>query len=97
MPTATDDALGSEKWSAGLANVLFNAKSPKYQFGYLLTWQHSFAGESDRADVNIGAFQPFFSISLAMGCICAAPPYGSITSRTTITAYPSVSVSGSAK
>lgn len=26
-PTASDDALGSGKWSAGFANVLFNAKS----------------------------------------------------------------------
>ena len=67
MPTATEDALGSEKWSAGLANVLFNAKSHKYQFGYLLTWQHSFAGESDRHDVNAGAFQPFFLYQLGKG------------------------------
>lgn len=74
MPTATDDALGSEKWSAGLANVLFNAKSPKYQFGYLLTWQHSFAGESDRADVNIGAFQPFFFYQLGNGLYLRSAP-----------------------
>ena len=31
-PTATEDQLGSEKWSAGLANVLFNASSPKFQY-----------------------------------------------------------------
>ncbi len=66
-PTATDESLGSEKWSAGLANVLFDARSPKYQYGYLLTWQHSFAGESDRADVNFGAFQPFGMIQLGDG------------------------------
>ena len=34
-PSATDDALGSGKWSAGFANVLFNAKSKKFQYGYL--------------------------------------------------------------
>ncbi len=64
IPTATDETLGSEKWSAGLANVLFDARSPKFQYGYLLTWQHSFAGESERADVNIGAFQPFGILQL---------------------------------
>ena len=74
MPTATEDALGSEKWSAGLANLYFNAKSPKYQFGYLLTWQHSFAGESDRADVNAGAFQPFFFYQLGKGLYLRCVP-----------------------
>lgn len=66
-PTATDETLGSEKWSAGFANVLFNASSKKYQYGYLLIWQHSFAGDSDRADVNLGAFQPFFMYQLGKG------------------------------
>ena len=54
-PTATEDALGSEKWSAGLVNVLFNATSAKFQYGYLASWQHSFAGQGDRADVNVAA------------------------------------------
>ncbi|MCK5360865.1 MAG: hypothetical protein KAJ95_09585 [Gammaproteobacteria bacterium] len=67
MPTATKDQLGSEKWSAGLANVLFNASSPKFQYGYLLTWQHSFTGEDDRADVNFAAFQPFAMYQLSKG------------------------------
>jgi hypothetical protein len=67
IPTATQDNLGSEKWSAGLANVLFDARSAKFQYGYLLTWQHSFAGESERADVNLGAFQPFGILQLGKG------------------------------
>jgi hypothetical protein len=67
IPTATDETLGSEKWSAGLANVLFDARSTKFQYGYLLTWQHSFAGESERSDVNIGAFQPFGMLQLGGG------------------------------
>lgn len=67
MPTATEDLLGSEKWSAGLANVLFNATSPKFQYGYLLTWQHSFAGEDNREDVNFAAFQPFAMYQLGKG------------------------------
>ena len=58
-PTATKDALGSGKWSAGFVHVLFDASSPKFQWGYLLSWQHSFAGDDDRATVNQAAFQPF--------------------------------------
>lgn len=74
MPTATEDALGSGKWSAGLANVLFNAKSRKLQWGYLLTWQASFAGDDDRADVNMGAFQPFAMLQLGGGKYLRSAP-----------------------
>jgi len=73
-PTATDDALGSEKWSAGFAQVTFDARSPKYQYGYLLTWQASFAGEDDRDDVNVGAFQPFFFYQLGGGTYLRSAP-----------------------
>ena len=66
-PTASEDVLGSGKWSAGLSNVLFNMKSPKIQYGYLITWQASFAGNDDRKDVNIGAFQPFAIYQLGKG------------------------------
>lgn len=66
-PTATNDALGSEKWSAGFAHVLFNASSKKIQYGYLMTWQGSFAGEDSRRDVNVGAFQPFAFLQLGSG------------------------------
>jgi len=74
VPTATEDALGSEKWSAGFANVLFNAKSHKFQYGYLLTWQASFAGESSREDVNVGAFQPFLFYQLGGGTYLRTAP-----------------------
>jgi hypothetical protein len=57
-PTASKGTLGSEKWSAGFANTLFYA-TPKWQLGYLLSWQGSFAGQDDRRDVSVGAFQPF--------------------------------------
>ena len=73
-PTAGKDELGSEKWSAGLANVLFNASSAKFQYGYLLTWQTSFAGDSDRNDVNTGAFQPFAFYQLGGGTYLRAAP-----------------------
>lgn len=73
-PTASKDSLGSEKWSAGFANVLFNANSKLFQYGYLLTWQASFAGNSDREDVNIGAFQPFTFLQLGDGTYLRAAP-----------------------
>lgn len=66
-PTATQGHLGSEKWSAGLANVLFNTATPGFQWGYLLTWQASFAGEDDREDVNRAAFQPMMIKQLNNG------------------------------
>jgi len=66
-PTATKDELGSEKWSAGLVNTLFDARSPKFQYGYLLSWQGSFAGDDNRAGVNLGAFQPFLFYQLGGG------------------------------
>ncbi len=73
-PTATEDVVGSEKWSAGFANVLFNATSKKFQYGYLLTWQASFAGEDDRDDVNLGAFQYFALYQLGGGWYLRSTP-----------------------
>ena len=67
LPTATEERLGSKKYSAGIANVLFNARSRLFQYGYLLTWQHSFAGDADRDTVNIAAFQPFALLQLGGG------------------------------
>lgn len=66
-PTASEDEVGSGKWSLGFANVLFNGANPKFQWGYLLTWQASVVGDDDRADVNIGAFQPFGFYQLGQG------------------------------
>jgi len=66
MPTATDDQLGSEKWSAGpTAVVLFQ---PKWgTFGMLGTQLFSFAGASDRADVSQLLIQPFGNYNLPNG------------------------------
>ena len=48
-------------------NTLFNFASPIFQYGYLLSWQASFAGEDDREDVNVAAFQPFLFYQLGGG------------------------------
>lgn len=73
-PTATEDALGSEQWSAGLVNVLFDARSSVFQYGYLLSWQHSFAGEDERDNVNMAAFQPFTFYQLGGGTYLRGAP-----------------------
>ncbi len=66
-PTAATNGLGAGKWSLGLANVLFDARNSKFQWGYLLTWQASVAGDNTRNDVNFGAFQPFAMYQLGKG------------------------------
>ena len=66
-PTSGSADTGSEKWSLGFANVLFNAASRKIQWGYLLTWQASVSGNGSQPDVNAGAFQPFVFYQLGEG------------------------------
>lgn len=73
-PTATRNSVGSEKWSAGLVNVLFDASSPKFQYGYLLSWQDSFAGSGRREDANLVALQPFAMYQLGGGTYLRAAP-----------------------
>ena len=73
-PSATDNLLGTGKWQAGFAFVAFFAKSPVFQFGSLITWQISFAGDSDRGDTNLGAFQPFYFWQLGKGTYLRGAP-----------------------
>lgn len=73
-PTATNKKVGSEKWSAGLVNVLFDASSRRFQYGYLLSWQSSFAGSGHREDDNVVAFQPFGMYQLGKGTYLRAAP-----------------------
>lgn len=73
-PTASETVLGSGKWQAGLAFVAFIANSPTFQFGSLITWQASFAGESERSDTNLGAFQPFYFWQLGKGTYLRGAP-----------------------
>ena len=74
LPTATEDSLGSEKWSAGLANVYFDASSKTFQYGYLLTWQASFAGDDDRDYVNLASLQYFAFYQLGAGWYLRSAP-----------------------
>ncbi len=73
-PTATDDRLGSEQWQLGLANVYFNATSPVFQYGYLLTWRGGVGETHGRDRVNLGAFQPFAFYQLGDGWYTGGAP-----------------------
>lgn len=58
-PTGTHN-LGQGKWQGGVAILGFFAKSRIIQFGSLLQWQASFAGDDDRPDVSTLIPQLFF-------------------------------------
>jgi len=74
MPTAHHDVLGSGKWQGGFAFVTFIAKSPTFQFGGLVTWQTSFAGDKDRDKTNVAAIQPFYFWQLGKGTYLRGAP-----------------------
>ncbi len=66
LPTATDSELGSEKWSAGPTGVILF--QPKWgTFGMLARHLGSFAGDSDRKDINQSLFEPFVNYNLPNG------------------------------
>ncbi len=60
IPTATDDALGSEKWGIGPTAVALKQDGP-WTYGALTNHIESFAGDDDRADVSLTLLQPFLT------------------------------------
>jgi hypothetical protein len=66
VPTATEEALGTDKWSVGPALVGIT-KSGKWQYGLLGTGLFSVAGKSDRPSVSALTLQPFASYDLGGG------------------------------
>lgn len=60
VPTGTDELLSSEKWGAGPTLVVLR-QSAGWTYGALMNHIWSFAGESDRNDVNSTFLQPFLS------------------------------------
>jgi hypothetical protein len=73
-PTASEDQTGTGRWQIGAAAVLFNANSPKFQWGGLLTYQTDFAGDDDRDSVSVGAAQPFYFYQLGTGWYLRGAP-----------------------
>lgn len=66
FPSASDNQLGSDKWSAGpTAVVLFQ---PGWgTVGGLVRHLWSFAGDDDRSDVNQTLIEPFLNYNLSNG------------------------------
>ena len=75
LPTATDSRLGSGKWSAGPGLVvLLLSKKPDVVTGFLVNNLWSFAGDEDRANVNLMTLQPFFNYNLPEGWYLTTSP-----------------------
>lgn len=63
FPTATDEKLGTQKWSAGPSFI--GLVQPKgWTMGFIVQNTWSYAGNSDRADVNLFYSQVFITKNL---------------------------------
>ena len=74
FPTATDDALGSDKWSAGPTAAALTIRGP-WVVGALVNHLWSFAGDDDRSDVNQTLIQPIVTYNLPGGWFLTSVPY----------------------
>jgi len=71
--TATDDQLGSGKWSAGATAVALTQPKP-WSMGVLIRQLWSFAGDDDRVDVNQFLIQPFVNYNFDGGWFLFSDP-----------------------
>jgi len=67
FPTGSNDYLGTGKWQAGGAFIAMHHIPGGHVLGSLVTYQHSFAGQADRAEVSVLAFQPVLTFNIAAG------------------------------
>lgn len=75
FPTATDDELGTGKWSAGPGFVVFLSDEALHvTTGFLILNLWSFAGDEDRANVNAMTLQPFLNYNLPKGWYLTTSP-----------------------
>jgi hypothetical protein len=73
LPTASDEALGAEKWGAGPTAVgLYQAG--KWSMGMLVGHIWSFGGTSKRDDVDLTYLQPFVNYNLTDGWYLSTSP-----------------------
>lgn len=71
--SATDPRLGTGKWAAGVGGVLFFAIKP-FTYGALLNNIWSFAGDGNRANVNLMTLQPFINYNMKGGWYLVSSP-----------------------
>ena len=60
LNTASDDALGADKWGVGPTAVVLKQEG-QWTYGMLANHIESFAGNDNRGDVSATFFQPFLS------------------------------------
>lgn len=73
LPTATDDVLGTDRWSAGPTGVVV-VTSGNWLYGVLANQIWSFAGDEDRPEVSQFFVQPFVNYSLPQGWTIGSAP-----------------------
>jgi hypothetical protein len=73
LPTATDKTLGTDKWAAGPSVVLLTMPGP-WVLGVLANNIWSFAGDSNRPDVNQFLLQYFINYNFQRGWYLSSAP-----------------------
>ena len=73
LPTATDDIIGTEKWAAGPAVAGVYSSGP-WLAGAVIQNVWSFAGNEDRADVNVMTLRPLVNYTLPNGWYLTSSP-----------------------
>ena len=66
VPTGSDDLLTTDKWGAGPTGIALKQTGP-WTCGALANHIWSFAGDSDRPDINATFLQPFMSYTTPAG------------------------------
>jgi len=73
VPTATDDRLGSKKWGAGVGALAITMPG-QWVLGALVQNMWSFAGDSDKPDINLFFSQYFINYNLSDGWYVTSSP-----------------------
>jgi len=73
FPTASDEHLGAEKFSAGPGAVALVMKG-RWVYGTLVNQQWSYAGDDDRRKVSVMLIQPFVNYNLPKGWYVGCSP-----------------------
>jgi hypothetical protein len=73
VPTATDKRLGGQKWALGPAFVALSKPGP-WVIGVLVSNVNSFAGPSNKDNVNLFSFQYFVNYNFNNGWYLSSTP-----------------------
>ncbi|MGH8120479.1 MAG: neuromedin U [Gammaproteobacteria bacterium] len=73
LPTATDERIGTEKWSAGPAVAAAYFSGP-WVIGGVIQNLWSFAGDDQRQEVNVMTFRPLINYNLPNGWYLSSSP-----------------------